>query len=150
MKTYVIPLSDPHADLENVGGKGMSLAKMIQAGLPVPNGFHVTTEAYRTFVAANGLQPRILAALTDVDTSIPASLETASTTIRRFFAEARIPDEISDAIKNAYLTLDTSHFYACHPTRNASRARVKAARLSSVITLRATISLPISGQEVSM
>ncbi len=40
MKPYLLPLSDPQATLENVGGKGMSLAKMISAGFPV------TTEAY--------------------------------------------------------------------------------------------------------
>ena len=41
MKPYVIPLSDPQANLETVGGKGMSLAKLARAGLPVPGGFHV-------------------------------------------------------------------------------------------------------------
>jgi len=77
MNAYVIPLSDPHADIATVGGKGMSLAKMINAGFPVPNGFHITTEAYRQFVAANNLQAKIIAALKDIDTTLPASLETA-------------------------------------------------------------------------
>ena len=52
MKPYTLPLSDPQADLATVGGKGASLAKLAQAGLPVPDGFHVTTAAYREFVAA--------------------------------------------------------------------------------------------------
>jgi aldehyde dehydrogenase (NAD+) len=38
---FVLPPSDPLATLENVGGKGMSLAKMMSAGLPVPGGFYV-------------------------------------------------------------------------------------------------------------
>ncbi len=109
MKPYVLPLSDTQATLETVGGKGMSLAKMIGAGLPVPDGFHVTTEAYRQFVMANGLQTKILAALKDVDTSLPATLETASASISRFFADATIPNEITKAIRDAYLILDTSH-----------------------------------------
>src|SRR5512147_1273650 len=100
-RTYVLSLSDTQATLETVGGKGMSLAKMIGAGFPVPNGFHITTEAYRAFVDANNLQTKIIAALKGVDVSIPATLETASTSISRFFAEANIPDEILDAIKNA-------------------------------------------------
>ena len=102
-------LSDPSATLENVGGKGISLAKMIQAGFPVPNGFHISTEAYRQFVAANRLQTKIITALKDVDASLPASLETASATISRLFADSAMPYEIANAIKGAYLTLDTSH-----------------------------------------
>jgi pyruvate,water dikinase len=105
MNTYVIPLSDPRATLETVGGKGLSLAKMINAGFPVPNGFHVTTETYRQFVAANDLQTNILAALKDVDVSLPASLEAASATIGGFFAAALIPTDIASAIKDAYSSL---------------------------------------------
>ena len=87
MKTsYTLTLSDHQATLENVGGKGMSLAKMLGAGFPVPNGFHISTEAYRAFVDANNLQTHILAALKDADPSLPASLEIASATISRFFA----------------------------------------------------------------
>lgn len=61
MMPFVLSLSNPNAVLENVGGKGASLAKMLAAGLPVPDGFHVTTEAYRRFVAENKIQPLILA-----------------------------------------------------------------------------------------
>ena len=41
----VLPLDDAAADLATVGGKGASLARLARAGLPVPAGFHVTTEA---------------------------------------------------------------------------------------------------------
>ena len=99
MKSYILPLSDSQADLETVGGKGMSLAKLANAGLPVPGGFHVTTEAYRQFVTANDLQTGINEALKAVDTSQPSTLETASATIGRLFADASIPDEIADAIE---------------------------------------------------
>ena len=98
MKLYTLPLSDPNATLENVGGKGMSLAKLARAGIPVPDGFHVTTEAYRQFVTANDLQPKILVALKDVDISLPATLETASATIGRFFAESKIPTDIAATV----------------------------------------------------
>jgi len=49
-ETYTLPLADARADLETVGGKGASLARLCAAGLPVPGGFHVTTTAYRRFV----------------------------------------------------------------------------------------------------
>jgi phosphohistidine swiveling domain-containing protein len=104
--SYVLTLSDSQAVLENVGGKGMSLAKLSRAGIPVPDGFHVTTEAYRQFVAANDLQKKILAALQDVDESLPASLETASAAIGRFFADGKIPADITTAITDAYNELN--------------------------------------------
>jgi pyruvate,water dikinase len=106
MKPYILPFSNTQTTLENVGGKGMSLSKMINAGLPVPNGFHVTTEAYRQFVAANGLQDKILAALQEADTSQPATLEAASASIGRLFAESKIPSDVEAAIRDAYNILD--------------------------------------------
>ncbi len=106
MSTFVISLSDFQATLENVGGKGMSLAKLTCAGLPVPDGFHITTEAYRQFVGANDLQPHIVNALKNVDIADPAALEAASKTIGRFFAEGRIPAEVAQAISDGYARLN--------------------------------------------
>jgi phosphohistidine swiveling domain-containing protein len=102
---YVLPLADPRAALETVGGKGASLARLVAAGLPVPDGFHVTTVAYRRFVAENDLQPGILAALEPVDVSQPATLEAASTTIRALFAAAQTPPDVAGAIALAYAAL---------------------------------------------
>jgi phosphoenolpyruvate synthase/pyruvate phosphate dikinase len=102
MRPYTLPLSDPDADLETVGGKGMSLAKLARAGMPVPGGFHITTEAYRQFVTANDLQTGINEALQHVDVSLPSTLEAASISIGRLFAEAAIPEEIATSIRTAY------------------------------------------------
>lgn len=102
---YVLPLADSQAVLENVGGKGASLARLMAAGLPVPGGFHVTTAAYKRFVAESGLQPRILAALEGTDASQPATLETASNAIAALFAQAAIPVDMADAIRTAYTAL---------------------------------------------
>jgi pyruvate,water dikinase len=102
MKPYTLPLSDSQATLENVGGKGMSLAKMINAGLPIPNGFHITTETYRAFVEVNNLQAKILDSLNNVDVSIPASLDTASQTICGLFAGGEILPDIAESIMEAY------------------------------------------------
>ena len=105
MKPFVLPLSDPQADLATVGGKGMSLAKLVRAGLPVPDGFHVTTEAYRQFVEANGLQLHILKALENVNPALPSTLETASVSIGKLFGEAEIPANMVIAIVEAYKAL---------------------------------------------
>lgn len=105
MTSLILPLSDLGATLETVGGKGMSLAKLSRAGLPVPDGFHVTTEAYRRFVAENDLQKSVLAALETVDVAIPDTLEAASRTISGDFARAKITVGLANAILQAYASL---------------------------------------------
>ena len=46
MKKYVYAFSEGNKDMKNLlGGKGANLAEMTNIGLPVPNGFTVTTEA---------------------------------------------------------------------------------------------------------
>ena len=103
--SYVLALADPDATLENVGGKGMSLAKMLSAGLPVPGGFHVTTAAYRRFVADNRLQTRIARELEGIDPADPAALDTVSRRIGALFAAGETPAEIADAVTAAYADL---------------------------------------------
>src|SRR5262245_677242 len=101
----VLALDDAAATLEQVGGKGASLARMAAAGLPVPPGFHITTAAYRRFVAEHGLQEAILAAVADVAADQPATLETASQQIGQLFAQHTMPDAIAEAIRRAYAAL---------------------------------------------
>ena len=109
MNPYILPLSNPQADLETVGGKGMSLAKLANAGLSVPDGFHITTEAYRQFVEANSLQASINTALASVDVMRPATLDAASREIGRQFAEALMPGDLANAIVSAYAALPGSN-----------------------------------------
>lgn len=105
MSTNLLSLSDTRAALASIGGKGLSLAKLAQAGFPIPNGFHITTDAYCAFIESNGLQPRILALLKDVDPALPSALETASISISRLFAESKIPTDIASVITEAYTDL---------------------------------------------
>jgi pyruvate,water dikinase len=104
----VVALDDASAQLPQVGGKGASLARMAIAGLPVPRGFHVTTAAYRCFVEENGLQEKIVAAVSAVTAADLATLEEASRQIGQLFANSVIPDTIAQAIRHAYAELDGS------------------------------------------
>lgn len=102
---YTLHLADPGANLETVGGKGASLARLVAAELPVPDGFHVNTAAYRRFVTENDLQTPILAALEKVDLSLPATLELASQTIQQLFTNAQTPPDVAGAIAQTYAEL---------------------------------------------
>lgn len=53
----VLPLGEAGAvTAERVGPKAATLARLRQAGLPVPEGFCLTAEAYRTHLAAGGVE----------------------------------------------------------------------------------------------
>src|SRR5437870_10471269 len=92
---FVVALDDASATLERVGGKGSSLARLAAAGLPVPPGFHITTAAYRQFVARYGLQEQILAAVSTTSPDQPATCEAAAQAITTLFAQYPMPDEIA-------------------------------------------------------
>jgi len=102
---FTLPLDDPQATLETVGGKGASLARLLRAGLPVPGGFHVTTAAYRLFVTENNLQPSLLDILAGVDPAQTSTLEEASQKTNDLFSACPIPYTVSEAIEQAYAGL---------------------------------------------
>jgi pyruvate,water dikinase len=107
---YILSLADPRATLALAGGKGASLARLSQAGLPVPDGFHVTTAAYLDFVAENRLQERTLALASEAalaldDPAHYAALEAASRAIQDLFQQAAMPVAIEAAIVLAYTGL---------------------------------------------
>src|SRR6266567_6983954 len=101
----VLALDDTAATLEQVGGKGASLARLAAVGLPVPPGFHITTAAYRSFVTENGLQEQILTTVSAITANQLTSLEEAARKIGRMFAQGSMPAEIATAIRQAYVAL---------------------------------------------
>jgi pyruvate,water dikinase len=103
----VLPLDDAAADLALAGGKGASLARLAVAGLPVPGGFHVTTEAYRRFVTHAGLREQLLAAVSNVVADDPATCEAAARRITPLFAQGATPEPVAEAIREAYAALDS-------------------------------------------
>ena len=57
---FIIPLTAATAvDAERVGPKAANLAALLHAGLPTPGGFSLSADAYRTQIAALGLDPMV-------------------------------------------------------------------------------------------
>lgn len=102
---YILPLAHKQATLEMVGGKGMSLSKLLTAGIPVPDGFHVTTASYQSFVERNHIQPHIHKLLDGIDSNNTSQLEEVSKQIGMLFHNGEMPQEVSAAIKTAYAGL---------------------------------------------
>jgi pyruvate,water dikinase len=101
----VLPLDAAEAMLDRVGGKGASLSRLAAAELPVPAGFHLTTETYRRFVAANDLQAAIETIVFEMPADDPIAVEQAVAAIRERFKRGTIPDDIAAAIRQAYRDL---------------------------------------------
>ncbi len=105
MIEYTLPLAQTKATIEMVGGKGMSLSKLLTAGISVPDGFHVTTASYRLFVEINHIQPYINKMLEEIHFTDSAQLEAASAQIGLLFHRGKMPEEVTAAIQSAYAGL---------------------------------------------
>jgi len=94
--------------LETVGGKGRSLAILAKAGFNVPGGFVVTAAAYRSFVATNQLQQKIVSLAKPAVEDGRVSFEQASNAIQALFTEHDPAAEITAEIGQAYGSLDNA------------------------------------------
>jgi phosphohistidine swiveling domain-containing protein len=124
--TATIPVTMTLASLDpndpdlvaTVGGKGAGLALLHHAGMPVPDGFCVTTTAYRQFVAGQELEPAIRAAIQGRIT--PADLA------ERFF-DAPVPVDLATAILDAYSVLSQGDAQVAVAVRSSGTAEDLAA-----------------------
>jgi len=96
------------ADIASVGGKNASLGELSRAlksaGVKVPEGFATTASAYRAFLAANNLEPRIRKHIEDQRAG-RSTLRQAGAAIRELFLQATFPADISAGIQEHYRTL---------------------------------------------
>jgi len=110
MSDYVIPFEKLRIkDVPAVGGKNASLGEMISQltanGVRVPTGFATTAQAYREFLAQNGLTERINAELDKLDVDDVTALAECGKKIREWIVDAPFPQTLLDAISENYKTL---------------------------------------------
>jgi phosphoenolpyruvate synthase/pyruvate phosphate dikinase len=82
-----------------VGGKAVGLGALAAHGLEVPPAFAITTEAYRTSLAAHGLEPRI------AGTGATSDNRAASEQITSLFEPGLMHDGVAREILDAYWRL---------------------------------------------
>ena len=106
MTRYVIPFNELRmSDVEKVGGKNASLGEMISqlpSSVRVPGGFATTAEAYREFLAHDGLADRINAALDALDVDDVDALAKTGAQIRQWIVDLPFPAKLEAEIKTAY------------------------------------------------
>lgn len=92
-------------DVPLVGGKGASLGELLRAGVRVPDGFVVTTTAFRDAMGA--LADEVGRRVTDLDPGDAERLATVTAEIRQRVASAPPPTPVADAVLAGYARLYT-------------------------------------------
>jgi pyruvate,water dikinase len=88
--------------LSTVGGKCAGLGELLKAGVAVPPGFAVTTNAHRAFLDEGELDERIATLQAEVDFYDVRTIEAASEQIRTLIEATELPEAVVEAISRAY------------------------------------------------
>jgi pyruvate, water dikinase len=94
-----------HEDIESVGAKNATLGDMMrnlkQHGIPFPQGFATTAQAYRDFIHSNNLERKMRSLVEDYRKE-RISVEEVSRSIRHLFKSARFPGKVAQEMEKAY------------------------------------------------
>ena len=103
MTVFTLPFTKiGSADHARVGGKCASLGEMTQAGVAVPTGYAVTTDAYVAMLDETGLRSEIEAQLASTNFDDVTSLERSAQAIQIRFRSHRMPASVEAAIRADY------------------------------------------------
>lgn len=100
------------------GGKGASLGEMLNAGIPVPDGFVVLSTTFENFLHKADLIQEIDAILESVDHKAIHSIDGASEKIQELIKHAEMPSDIASEIEEQFKILD-SEFVAVRSSATA-------------------------------
>ena len=107
MDKYVVDFAQLRmTDVGQVGGKNASLGEMISGlshlGVRVPEGFATTADAFREFLAHQGLAGRIEERMKGLDVDDTNALAAAGAEIRGWITEAPLPPALRSAVAASY------------------------------------------------
>ena len=115
MNRYIMGLHEVQmSDVNQVGGKNASLGEMIKnltksGKVKVPGGFATTADAYREFLAHEGLADRINEALDRLDVSDVKELVKVGSKIRNWVMNTPFPPEFEKSIDEAFENLEAGY-----------------------------------------
>src|SRR3989339_1854981 len=81
-------------DISIVGGKGANLGEMVNAKIPVPDGFVVTAGAYFDFINSTSLKEKIMHELSGLNVDNSKKLQEASKRIKTAIMAADMPGDL--------------------------------------------------------
>lgn len=101
--SFVVTLADA-ADAAAVGGKAASLGELARAGVAVPAGFAVTTEAFTAAMTAIDADGALRAGIEALPADV-AEIARVAARFRALVADAPLPAEVAAAIESGYAAL---------------------------------------------
>lgn len=96
-------------DITLVGGKGENLARLVDAGFPVPDGFCVTTAVYRELIDDETIR-EMIQALSELDATDTDAVETAGAALRTEIRRQELTAETRKAIETALENTETDRY----------------------------------------
>ncbi|HJJ28191.1 MAG TPA: phosphoenolpyruvate synthase [Methanocorpusculum sp.] len=108
-----------NTDIPSVGGKGASLGEMTHVGLPVPNAFVVTAQAFRRFLELTKLDKTMFPMLEKLDVDDNDELNAVSEKARVMVSTAKMPAAIKKEILDAYKKMGTGTVVAVRSSATA-------------------------------
>ena len=103
---YVVTLNHPTAaDRALVGGKEANLARLVEAGFPVPDGFCVTTLAYWELIDDDSIDA-LLDDLSNLDPTDTEALAAVGSSLRACIENQDVTPSIREAIENALANVE--------------------------------------------
>ena len=120
---FVLPFEQiGREDIARVGGKGANLGEMLHAGLPVPGGFVLTVDAYAHAIEASGMADAIARELAPIDVDDQGALQRASAMLRELIDGIELPNDLLDAVLDAYAHLGDGREDALVAVRSSATA----------------------------
>jgi pyruvate,water dikinase len=115
---YVVPFEHPAAsDRSLVGGKGVNLARLAGAGVTVPEGFCVTTAAYRRLTDDDTVR-ELIASLSGLDPADRDAIAEAGRALREEIGTRQLPTDVRRPL-GAAVRDSTAGFYAVRSSATA-------------------------------
>jgi len=91
--------------IPEVGGKGANLGEMTKAGIPVPQGFCVTAQAYFYYLDKTGIKGKITGFLKGLNPEDNKKLNAVSKEIKKLILKTPLPKDLETEIKDSYTKL---------------------------------------------
>ena len=118
--SQTVQFGDPRAtELDYVGGKSASLARLALGNFPVPPGFTITTEAYAAFIRENALAEKIAPIVKGLNYADFEDLERRTEEIRALVVNTTFPADLRADIEQRYRALGDDSLVAVRSSATA-------------------------------
>ncbi|MDD7794100.1 phosphoenolpyruvate synthase [Clostridium sp. 'White wine YQ'] len=120
MNKYVLKFNEiDKSSLPYVGGKGANLGEMTKAGFPVPQGFCVTTLAYKNFIETSKEMRKLFDLLDTLEYTQLEKISELGKVIRNHIQTIIMPQNIKSSILEAFKLSGENKAYAVRSSATA-------------------------------